>query len=106
MVSPHGGGGGRRNLDRRPEQQGSGATRYLGVFRFSRRAIKLVWQTSRALTIGLAIGTVLAGLTPGAIAYVGKRLIDAVVAGALSHDHDEVMKWVLVEMGLVVGVAK
>lgn len=53
---------------------------YLGVFRFSRRALVLVWTTSRALTIGLALGALLAGLLPGAIAWVGKLLVDAVVA--------------------------
>ncbi|WP_191603721.1 hypothetical protein [Marinomonas algicola] len=34
----------------------------LGVFRYSRRAISLVWQTSPALTIGLAIATFIAGV--------------------------------------------
>jgi ATP-binding cassette subfamily B protein len=54
---------------------------YLGVFRYSRRAVELVWSTHRALTIALAILTLFAGLTPAAIAYVGKLIVDAVVFG-------------------------
>lgn len=79
---------------------------YLGVFRFSRRALVLVWTTSRALTIGLALGALLAGLLPGAIAWVGKLLVDAVVA-ATQHggSRDDVLRWVLVEAGLVVAMA-
>ncbi len=78
---------------------------YLGVFKFSRRAMQLVWTTSRALTIGLAIGTVIAGVLPGGIAYVGKKLIDAVMASRGTGDHDPVWTWVGVEMGLVVALA-
>jgi ATP-binding cassette subfamily B protein len=79
---------------------------YLGVFRFSRRALVLVWTTSRALTIGLALGALIAGLLPGAIAWVGKLLVDAVVA-ATQHggSRDDVLRWVLVEAGLVVAMA-
>ncbi|MFQ3187623.1 MAG: ATP-binding cassette subfamily B protein, partial [Marinomonas primoryensis] len=43
----------------------------LGVFRYSRRAINLVWQTSPSLTIGLALATLIAGVLPAAMAYVG-----------------------------------
>ena len=35
---------------------------YLGVFRYSRRAVELVWSTHRGLTISLAILTVTAGV--------------------------------------------
>src|SRR5688500_5648889 len=52
---------------------------YLGVFRYSRRALSLVWTTSRVLTIGLAVGSVVAGLLPGAMAWVGKQLVDTVI---------------------------
>ena len=55
---------------------------FLGVFRYSRRALQLVWTTSRRLTVILAVVTVLAGVLPAAIAYVGALIIDAVVAAA------------------------
>ncbi len=51
----------------------------LAVFRYSGRAIALVWNTSRSLTIILATLTLVAGLLPAAIAYIGKLIVDAVV---------------------------
>lgn len=51
----------------------------LTVFRYSGRAINLVWTTSRTLTIILATLTLVAGLLPAAIAYIGKLIVDAVV---------------------------
>ncbi|NHC34756.1 ABC transporter ATP-binding protein [Scytonema millei] len=49
------------------------------VFQYTGKAVGLVWQTSRALTFVLAIVTVVAGLLPAAIAYVGKLIVDGVV---------------------------
>jgi ATP-binding cassette, subfamily B, bacterial len=51
----------------------------LSVFRYSRKAIDLVWTTSRALTISLAMLTLAGGLLPSAIAFVGKLIVDSVV---------------------------
>ncbi|MEH1831374.1 MAG: ABC transporter ATP-binding protein [Nostoc sp.] len=51
----------------------------LTVFRYSRRAVNLVWTTSRSLTILLASLTLIAGLLPAAISYLGKLIVDAVV---------------------------
>jgi len=51
----------------------------LAVFRYSDRALSLVWTTSRILTIIFAILTIVAGLLPAAVAYVGKLIVDAVV---------------------------
>jgi ABC-type multidrug transport system fused ATPase/permease subunit len=56
----------------------------LAVFRYSGRAISLVWTTSRSLTIIFASLTVLAGLLPAAIAYIGKLIVDAVVSTSYS----------------------
>lgn len=49
------------------------------VFQYTGKAVGLVWQTSRSLTFVLAIVTVVAGLLPAAIAYVGKLIVDGVV---------------------------
>lgn len=61
----------------------------LSVFRYSGRALGLVWTTSHTLTVVLAILTLGAGLLPGAIAYVGKLIVDSVVlasgAGVETH---------------------
>lgn len=57
----------------------------LAVFRYSGKAINLVWTTSHTLTIILAGLTLLAGLLPAAIAYLGKLIVDAVVLASQSH---------------------
>ena len=53
---------------------------FFGVFRYSRRALGLVWTTSRGLTVTLGVLTVVAGVLPAAMAYVGALIIDAVLA--------------------------
>lgn len=80
-------------------------TRFFGVFRYSRRAVGLVWSTSRLLTIVLAALTVVAGILPAAIAYVGQLIVDGVVAAieATSPDIDQVIGFVLLE-GIIVAV--
>jgi ATP-binding cassette subfamily B protein len=76
------------------------------VFRFSRRALALVWATSPALTVGLALGTLAAGVLPGGIAWVGKHLVDAVIAASQhAGDRAAVYRWVGVELALVVALA-
>jgi len=54
------------------------------MYRYGRRAVRLVWETDGRLTILLAFLTVIAGLLPAAIAYVGKLIVDAVVQAAQS----------------------
>jgi len=55
---------------------------FFGVFRFSRRAIELVWSTNGRLTVVLAVLTLVAGVLPAAMAYVGALIIDSVLAAA------------------------
>jgi ATP-binding cassette subfamily B protein len=84
---------------------------FLGVFRYSGRALALVWSTSRRLTVSLALLTLLAGLLPAAIAYVGAQIVDAVVAANrlwASHGHAAlapVFEWVVAEGVLVAAMA-
>ena len=75
--------------------------KYLGVFRYTRRAIKLVWETSPWLTIAFAVLTVLGGLLPPAMAWVGKEVIDAVLLAIDTKDSSEVLFWITLEAGLV-----
>lgn len=42
----------------------------------------LVWATNRKLTIAMALLSLLAGLLPGAVAYIGKLIVDAVIVAA------------------------
>ncbi|MDE2347462.1 MAG: ABC transporter ATP-binding protein [Gammaproteobacteria bacterium] len=58
---------------------------FLGVFAYSRRALALVWTTDKRLSIGLACLTVVAGVLPAAVAYVGALIVDAVVHAAEIH---------------------
>jgi len=55
------------------------------VFGYTHRAIELVWTTSRPLTFALAALTVIAGVLPAAIAWVGRLIVDGVVA-AIAQD--------------------
>lgn len=83
----------------------------LGVYRYSRRALELVWSTHKGLTIALALLTLVAGLLPAGVAYVGKLIIDAVVAAiAVAQDggqapYTDVLLFVGLEGLLVAGVA-
>ncbi len=54
--------------------------RALGVFGYTHRAIQLVWTTSRPLTLLLAVLTLAAGILPAAVAWVGRLIVDGVVA--------------------------
>lgn len=50
----------------------------------SRRALTLVWTTSKPLTVYLVLLTATAGALPAAIAYVAAQIVDAVLANARS----------------------
>lgn len=94
-----------------PDESAPGIRGYLSVFRYSRRAVDLVWTTSRPLTIALVVLTLLGGLLPAGIAYVGKVIVDAVVAGiemrAQTGDVDlrPAFEAVIAELGLVAAMA-
>jgi ATP-binding cassette subfamily B protein len=80
------------------------AAQYLSTFRYSGRAIELVWQTAPGLTIALALLTLVAGLLPGAIAYMGKLLVDAVVLATQQgtpESQQQALFWVAAEGGLI-----
>jgi ATP-binding cassette subfamily B protein len=66
-----------------------------------RETLRLVWRSSPAQTVSLAVLTVVGGLVPLGVAYVGKRIVDAVVAGSRA----ATLRWVLIELGLVTALA-
>jgi ATP-binding cassette subfamily B protein len=80
---------------------------FFGVFRYSRRALELVWSTNRALTLALALLTLVAGILPASVAYVGALIVDAVVtairAGGGAPGH--VVQLVVLEGILVAAIA-
>jgi len=51
---------------------------------YSLKALALVWTTNHRLTVVLAILTVVTGLLPAVVAYVGKLIVDSVVVAAQS----------------------
>ncbi|HTE52818.1 MAG TPA: ABC transporter ATP-binding protein [Kofleriaceae bacterium] len=76
------------------------------VFQYSGRAVALVWTTSRALTVLLVVLSLVAGVLPAFVAYVGKWLVDAVVAAAAHHGSSErAVEFVALEAGLVTAMA-
>lgn len=94
-----------------PDDPSPGFRSYLSVFRYSRRAVELVWSTSRGLTGVLVVLTLLGGLLPAGIAYVGKVIVDAVVEGIALREQTGVvdlgpaLEAVVAELGLVAAMA-
>ncbi len=81
---------------------------YLGVFRYSGRALQLVWTTHRGLTVALGVLTLIAGLLPAGVAYVGKLIVDSVLHAAQTRaeaDLQQALIWVAAEAGLVIAMA-
>ena len=67
-------------MSSRSEQPPGILTQIRPLATYGRRALALVWATSPWLTVALAVLTLAAGLLPAGIAYVGKFLVDSVVA--------------------------
>jgi ATP-binding cassette, subfamily B, bacterial len=80
---------------------------FFGIFRYSRRAIELVWSTNRGLTLALALLTLIAGVLPASVAYVGSLIVDAVVAAmrAGGGDATHVVEYVVLEGVLIASIA-
>jgi ATP-binding cassette, subfamily B, bacterial len=64
---------------------------------YIQRALALVWRSSPGLTVALAVLTLFAAAVPPAIAWAGKHIVDAVVAGS----RDTTLHWVAIELVLV-----
>jgi ATP-binding cassette subfamily B protein len=80
---------------------------FFGIFQYSRRAIELVWSTNPRLTIALALLTLIAGVLPASVAYIGSLIVDAVVAAirAGGGDATHVVEYVMLEGVLVASIA-
>jgi len=90
---------------------GSLFQRTLGVFRYSRRALALVWNTAPGLAIVLGFATIVAGVLPAAAAWVGQLIVDAVVAAIEAReagepwDYRPALQWVALEGLIMIGIA-
>ncbi len=85
--------------------------RFVGIFRYSRRALELVWSTRRDLTIVLALLTLIAGVLPAAAAWVGQLIVDGVVAAIDVHrrlgitETSQVLAFVALEAAIIAAIA-
>jgi ABC-type multidrug transport system fused ATPase/permease subunit len=105
----------RRAIPAPPPASGNRLTAFFGVFRYSRRALALVWQTSRPLTLGLAVCTLVAGVLPAVAAWIGQLIVDAVVEAMAYHRETgatltfesawPVLRYVLAEAGVIAAIA-
>jgi ATP-binding cassette subfamily B protein len=80
----------------------------LDTFRYAGRACALVWQTSPRLTVVFGLLTLVAGVLPAAVAYVGKLIVDAVVLAADTGDPADqraALLYVALEAGIVAALA-
>jgi ATP-binding cassette subfamily B protein len=81
----------------------SSIRRFFGVFRYTKRALELVWATDRALSLFFASVTIVAGALPSLVAWIGARIVDSVVDAGKAHmagaavDIQPVVGWVLAE---------
>jgi ATP-binding cassette subfamily B protein len=78
-----------------PQHSRLGATRDL--LSYTRRTLALVLASSPRLLAAMAALTVVSAIVPILVAYAGKRIIDAVVAG----DVELSVRWVLLELASV-----
>lgn len=78
-----------------------GLSRLRGSFAYTPRTLALVWRSSRGASVALGALTLVVAVLPLAIAYVGKLIVDAVVARVTG----AALRWVLVELGLVAALA-
>lgn len=83
-------------------------TRFLGSFSYVPRALGLVWKSSHGGTVLIAAMTLVAAVLPIAIAWVGKLIIDSVVAAHAATPGPArelavaaATRWVLLELALV-----
>ena len=89
-----------------PPQLWQLAREFLSVFRYGRRAMSLVWQTRPTLAVALGVLTLFSGVLPAGVAWVGARLVDAVVSASASHGSaTPALHWVAWEGALIVLMA-
>jgi ATP-binding cassette subfamily B protein len=79
------------------------------LFRYLPGTFRLFWQASPRLAVTLGVLTLVAAVLPAAIAYVGKLIVDGVVAAAAAGGEGalrgQVLRLVGLEFGLMLGSA-
>ncbi len=103
-------GSGKRGRTAQPANTTSWAERWQNIraaFANIPRAFALVWRADRRGTVGLALVTLLTALLPAAQAYVGKLIVDSVVAAintgmTIEAGIAATLPFVLFEFGLII----
>ena len=87
-------------------------SRVSGSFSHTPRTLALVWRSSPRGLLAVGLLVVTSALLPVAVAWIGKLIVDAVVAARAAAPGPArdaalavVLHWVLVELGLVAGMA-
>jgi len=81
---------------------------FFGVFKYSKRALELLWGTSKPLSLFLGFCTILAGVLPAGVAWVGARIVDSVYWATRALANGQEMSimttvwWVAAEAGILV----
>src|SRR6185312_9293728 len=65
------------------------------------RGLAMAWRASPALGVAISALTAVSAVLPPGLAYVGKLIIDAVVARSTAHT----VRWVIAEFGLIALIA-
>ncbi|MDF3021936.1 MAG: ABC-type multidrug transport system, ATPase and permease component [Steroidobacteraceae bacterium] len=84
------------------------ARQFFGVFKYSKRALELLWTTSKSLSLLLGFCTILAGILPSGVAWVGARIVDSVYWATRALANGQEMSimptvwWVVAEAGILV----
>lgn len=73
------------------------------LWRNVRRAIGIAWKVEPGLTGRYVAASIVNAVLPVAIAWVGKQIVDSVVAAidAPGHPTEDALTWVAVELGLI-----
>ncbi len=72
-----------------PEASQKNFRQSIAIYKYSWKAIKLVWETNKNLTLVLGFLTLIAGILPAVMAYTGKLIIDSVIAAAKSGTQED-----------------
>jgi ATP-binding cassette, subfamily B, bacterial len=81
---------------------------FFGVFKYSKRALQLLWTTSKPLSFILGFCTILAGVLPSGVAWVGARIVDSAYWATRALANNQPMDimptvwWVVAEAGIMV----
>ncbi len=85
----------------KPEAGVSFWARFAESLAYTRRTARMVFRAAPGKAVAFTVATLVGALLPLGVAWVGKLLVDAVVR----RDEPAAVRWVFVELGLVLAIA-